>query len=207
MNDPSLVLWLPLNQLDGATFASRDVYGHLCTNTVSTWVPEGRSFDGASAYIDCGNASALKIGDNDLTVIISFKVDSDPAAAQIIFNKTKVDSAEMNYSIAILPGPIIRVYVNPADNVDSPVLAVSKWHRVGLIYHKVDAIIDLYLNGDLIGSVASGVATDNDYTVKVGCREGILFFEGLIDDVKLYRRALLPTEMARDYRRVKQWLT
>ena len=49
--DPSLVLYLPLYQLDGASFMSRDAYGHLGVNYGSTWTPQGRSFDGVDDYV------------------------------------------------------------------------------------------------------------------------------------------------------------
>ena len=53
--DPSLVLYLPLYELDGSSFTSRDACGHLCTITGALWRPDGRSFDGNDDEIDCGN--------------------------------------------------------------------------------------------------------------------------------------------------------
>jgi len=43
--DPSLVLYLPLYQLDGWAFMSRDAYGHLCSVTGAKWTPQGRDLD------------------------------------------------------------------------------------------------------------------------------------------------------------------
>ena len=40
--DPSLVLYLPLGELDGDKFMSRDAYGHLCAVTGATWTPNSR---------------------------------------------------------------------------------------------------------------------------------------------------------------------
>ena len=44
--DPSMVLYLPLYELDGASFMSKDAYGHLCTVTGALWTSQGRDFDG-----------------------------------------------------------------------------------------------------------------------------------------------------------------
>src|SRR3972149_6505876 len=57
--DPSCVLYLPLYELDGASFASRDAYGHLCTVTGATWGLQGRTFNGTSDWINCGTSSIL----------------------------------------------------------------------------------------------------------------------------------------------------
>jgi len=57
--DPSLVLYLPLYQLDGASFMSKDAHGHLCSVTGALWKPDGRYFDGLDDDIDCGTNAAL----------------------------------------------------------------------------------------------------------------------------------------------------
>ena len=69
--DPSLVLYLPLYQPDGASFASRDAYGHLCTVTGALWTPQGRTFDGADDIIDLGN--------NVQTVLDAFEIMNYPS--------------------------------------------------------------------------------------------------------------------------------
>lgn len=58
--DPGLVVYLPLHQLDGDSFISKDKHGHLCTVTGATWGIQGRSADGDD-IIDCGNNAALQI--------------------------------------------------------------------------------------------------------------------------------------------------
>ena len=62
ISDPSLVLYLPLYQLDGTAITSKDAYGHLCSVTGVTWRPDGRCFDGVDDEIDCGNGSSIQIG-------------------------------------------------------------------------------------------------------------------------------------------------
>ncbi len=57
--DPSLVFYLPLWKKDGTTISSEDGYGHTCTVTGATWRTQGRSTDGTSNIIDCGNVSVL----------------------------------------------------------------------------------------------------------------------------------------------------
>lgn len=59
--DPSLVFWLPLRELDGASFASKDAYGHAGTVVGAFWTPQGWYFDGVDDKISFGNPTALQI--------------------------------------------------------------------------------------------------------------------------------------------------
>ena len=70
--DPSLVIYLPLYELDGTTFKSRDAYGHLCTATGALWRHDGRSFDGDDS-INCGDVTS---GVSEFLVSFWFKLDS-----------------------------------------------------------------------------------------------------------------------------------
>ncbi len=65
--DPYLKLYLPLYELDGASFMSRDAYGHLCTVTGAFWTPRGYSFDGGRDYINAGSHSVFTLGTLDWT--------------------------------------------------------------------------------------------------------------------------------------------
>ena len=57
--DPYLALCLPLYMLDGASFMSRDAYGHLCTVTGALWRPNGRYFDGVDDLISIPSHASL----------------------------------------------------------------------------------------------------------------------------------------------------
>ena len=52
--DPSLVLYLPLYELDGSSFRSRDAYGHLATVTGALWTPQGRTLMGQMTKLTAG---------------------------------------------------------------------------------------------------------------------------------------------------------
>jgi len=70
--DPSCVLYLPLHRLDGASFMSKDAYGHLCTVTGALWRPSGRYFDGLDDIINCGDSPCLRLT-NDFTIEMWFR--------------------------------------------------------------------------------------------------------------------------------------
>jgi len=55
--DPSLELYLPLYELDGSSFMSKDACGHICLVTGALWGSQGRTFDGGDDYIDITTTS------------------------------------------------------------------------------------------------------------------------------------------------------
>uniref|UniRef100_A0A6M3IY71 Putative lectin/glucanase superfamily protein n=2 Tax=viral metagenome TaxID=1070528 RepID=A0A6M3IY71_9ZZZZ len=59
LTDPYLVLDLPLWDLDGSSFKSRDRFGHLCTVTGATWGLQGRKGDGIDDRIVLPSSAAL----------------------------------------------------------------------------------------------------------------------------------------------------
>ncbi len=66
--DPGLVLYLPLYELDGASFMSKDKHGHLCTVTGALWTPLGRSFDGTDDEITTGLNPSTTLG-QEVTIL------------------------------------------------------------------------------------------------------------------------------------------
>ncbi len=69
--DPSLALYLPLYEPDGASFMSKDAYGHLGIVTGATWGIQGRTFDGTDDRI---TAPVIDVSTGTgLTVLIWFK--------------------------------------------------------------------------------------------------------------------------------------
>ncbi len=67
--DPSLVLYLPLYQLDGASFVSKDAHGHLCSVTGALWRPSGRYFDGTDDKIVANTVAANSFFDAAHTLV------------------------------------------------------------------------------------------------------------------------------------------
>ena len=83
--DPSLALYLPLYELDGASFVSRDAYGYLCTITGASWKLRGYKFDGVDDY---GQAPSyfgdINFLNQAITLEVVFKLDAGIAAGGIL---------------------------------------------------------------------------------------------------------------------------
>jgi hypothetical protein len=85
-------------------------------------------------------------------------------------------------------------------------LATGRWYHVAGVYNASARTLDLFLNGSLDNGFSLGEITPEQLssrqTVYVGRRSDRTGYEfaGLIDDVRIYSRALSQTEIAADMR-------
>jgi MYXO-CTERM domain-containing protein len=71
------------------------------------------------------------------------------------------------------------------------------WTHVAATYDSTGGILKLYVNGVEHGTVGTGIAppTASGATLQIGEAQGAQFFHGNIDEVRIYNRALLDTEI------------
>jgi len=94
--DPNLVLYLPLYKLDGASFVSRDHYGHLATAFGAVWTPQGRRWDAAGDdYINTDSALPSLVTTTKGTWMAWVKLDdATPATYHIAISFGDTDALE-----------------------------------------------------------------------------------------------------------------
>ena len=199
--DPSLVLYLPLHMLDGASFMSKDAYGHSCAVTGALWTPQGGSFDGTDDYIGCGNPASLNITDK---VTVEAWVNSAGYAGD---NRTIAGKHYSSYQLAVLnTGEIIfQLGVGGVDKMARTGAGVAyivdgEWYHLAGVYNKANVL--LYVNNILFtGDAATGDIDTNAYAVEIGRRPGPNddWWKGLIGEVRIYNRALSSLEIQHNY--------
>lgn len=207
--DPSLVLYLPLYKLDGASFMSRDKHGHLCTATGALWTPHGRSFDGSDDKIDCGNATSLRLT-SSLTLMAWVYPTTDDANKDIISNVDYGAGTTHGYRLTFGGTGNIEIRVKGASDGYITDVAYTKdtWTHATIVYDAVTPTLYIYKNGvDAGGTVAGtvpGSLNSVATTVKVGA--GLngasaldYFMNGTIGEVMVYSRALTPLEIQHNY--------
>jgi len=204
--DPSLVLYVPLHQLDGSSFMSKDAYGHLCTVTGALWQPDGHNFDGTDDYIDCGNGASLNPTD-EVTVIawlnpnfssatfygIVSKFGGTPAGWQFYWNSAQYLYFYANDDVAV--------------KTTSNVLVNGVWQHTAATL-KSDSVSKskIYVNAiDKTDSVSSRTLQANDINIVIGAASSTKNnpFNGLIGEVFVYNRALTSLEMQHNYQATK----
>lgn len=204
--DPSLVLHLPLRELDGDSFMSRDAYGHLATVTGATWTPHGRIFDGTDDYITVPYHAILNLR-VDFTIIMWVNPDA-PVAADGFFISNGRDNADgyMIYIQGLSEGKgKIRFQTNQSaakqNTYSEYVIQPSVWQQVGFV--KKGTVATLYHNG-----IDVTAATDTHIDCASSSRDTFLGIFGYslgaewvggIALTQIFNRAFTPLEIQHNY--------
>jgi len=207
--DPGLVLYLPLHELDGSSFMSRDAYGHLCTATGAAWRPEGYLFDGSDDYIK-HTAPNWRGGDSSGTILVWFKTSS---ATSQTFLSSADESFEVSYlHFGIRPDGLLQLIVRTAENDvvrGDTNLADGAWH-LGVVVSSGTAW-SLYTDNANEESLTVGAGSNNgnwfaDVSARdnftIGARERTSvdsYLTGSIRQVWVYNRVLTVQEIQHIY--------
>jgi hypothetical protein len=158
------------------------------------------TFDATTGYFEVANTASLqRVG--DLTIEFWLKVTS-LAAAQVIVSKGTTGEFHVllntNGSISLLMGPSYNTVVIPAASITT-----GTWFHVAIVRTAAGKKVNAYLNGV---SQFSGTYTTTPSTttnvVRVGASSpgtAASFFNGQLDEVVLYAKALTATQVAAHY--------
>jgi hypothetical protein len=197
--DTTLAAYWPLDESSGLVAADASGNGNngtLVNNSI--WTPAhsngGLKFDGKS-YVDCGNG--LSINPANQITISAWINSSDPvlSATQEIVAKDNRLSTE--YYLRIQTGGRLRFGIAATILNGTTVLAPNTWYHVAAVYD--GTTMNIYINGRLDGTISkTGAMSDNGVNLRIGARQyktttGTIdefFFKGVLDDVRIYSRAL-----------------
>ncbi len=155
------------------------------------------SFDGVDDYVDMGNASGFALTGSS-TVLVWVKADTAAGNAKWpgVIDKTNwsirfQQNSSNIYAKAVIGGVKIGPEVT---------LTLNTWYLIGLTNDLTN--MTFYVNGVDEGSIASGGGYDTHTdSLVIGDHSASSYpFDGLIDEVRIYNRALSATEIARSYR-------
>jgi hypothetical protein len=206
--DPNLVAWWKLDDAVGNTASdSSGMLHHGTVGGTATWttgmVGGALDFDGSSNYIDVDDINIIAIGE-DLTIAMWLKADAvgewisllsddgwDPPAGQLHYN--------------VNPGGNIQLSINgpPEWEVDATSeLTAGVWYHVATTYAPDTGEMVVFVNGErsneqtnanrsaaYIGPMVIG-AWD---TTGAGVYDR--YFDGIMDDIRLYNIALTEAEI------------
>lgn len=187
-----------------------------CPTWTTGRIGSGLKFDGVNDFVEIPHSDSFvtKNGTVELWFNTSevtqmrygiFTKDSlnfDTGGQLSIFLRGNVGSP---YVEARLQSPSADYYV---DSIGSPAIAVGNWYHVTVTFG--GGGLRLYLNGVQVDSNAYTGGTQGNYEpIAIGAnswRSGDLvilplfdFFKGIIDEVRMYNRALSPTEVNKHY--------
>jgi len=200
--DPSLVLYLPLWELDGSSFMSRDAYGHLCTVTGALWRPNGRYFDGLDDFISCGDNTVLDVIEA-ITVELWFR-DATLSNVDILVANTNGNSLTKGWGLRWSSTNHLMFFINEYGENEASIAFIpdATWHHFVGTYDKASIKIHL----DAVKGTDDTYSSSIDYTTAVGTTLGsaprgtsAYMFTGNLGEVRIYNRALTLLEIQRNY--------
>ncbi len=218
--DPALVGYWKLDEGSGAIAfdSARENDGTLVNSP--TWttgrIDGGLEFDGNNDYVEIPDSSDLDI-EGPLTLAAWIKPDAMGGRYFDIVEKrdyaTGLGAADANYELWIKPlDGCLRFTIGNVNNFSQVVattpVAIGSWSHVAAVYD--GSSLSIYMNGDLIVS-GTGiydryenlidpddviVPKGNDANLTIGALKNRgEYFDGTIDDVRIYDRALSVSEI------------
>jgi hypothetical protein len=157
------------------------------------------NFDGTNDQVTCVESPALRIS-GEMT--IAFWTKKNAEAKQLSRLVGKGNTSARNYGIWQEPGSGGRLLFQQLDSAGQGInlwttkkLAVGTWYHVAAVVRSNK--VSLYINGTLDGSGVRRVAgptTTDPLTFGYGGWND--HYPGVLDDVRIYNRALTPDEIA-----------
>ena len=209
---PGLVAAYGFAAGNGTTTA--DASGNNLTGTLTggtTWTTAGKygnalAFDGTTSYVDLGNPPALQLTGSMTWSAWIFATANPPDDGQIIAKsgandgwqfKTSPDTGPHTFGVAVSAGT-----TSHTQRYSTATRALNTWYHVAGVYNATAQTLNIYVNGVLDNGVLSGTVPAAQFNsaqnVNIGRRAGGFYFQGIIDEVRIYNRALTQTEIQTD---------
>jgi fibronectin type 3 domain-containing protein len=188
----------------GMTVADASGKGHAGTVASTTWNATGRfgkalSFNGSSSWVTVADANDL-----DLTSALTVEAWVRPSALgsawrTVLFKERAGGIVYSLYANQDTGRPVGQLWLGSERNALGPAsLALNAWSHLASTYDGSN--LRLYLNGTLVSTTAvSGSLAASTGVLRIG-GNGVWpeWFAGLIDEVRVYNRALSAAEIQTD---------
>jgi len=196
------------------------------TQGAGKWTDKGYYFDGTATYVDAGNDNSLKIT-GAITMSTWIKVYVFPTTTsstwQTILTKGRSYNTLPNIQyfmglynvggvqkfIAIYNSDGIAGNSLALDSPDSSITNTYTWYHISATWNGTTDVNSnkIYVNGVLKGTSQSIVptGTDKNLTFRIGRSSftDLYYFNGIINDVRIYNRALSAGEIEKLYEATK----
>ena len=207
--EEGLILYLPLDE-KGRRDRVEDLSDTGLDGTVhgkARWVKgvegEAINFDGESAYVNVPASDVLNQASEKVSFALWFNAARVPK--DVGWSKRPILLArgrQGDFTIYLLDG-YVGAYANTIGgflelDVTDVAIETGRWYHVAVTYKAPKG--KLYLDGELaVESASKGAAIrylDDDWTQFGAFRGNQQFYEGVIDEIRIYDRALPPEEVA-----------
>ncbi|MBN1764508.1 MAG: hypothetical protein JW860_04560 [Sedimentisphaerales bacterium] len=197
--------WWALDETEGLTaFDSAGTNdGLLAGNPLwdDGYIGGALNCDGDGDYVEINPDSNLDVSYITMAAWVKLDSDADPANLAFILNRQMTEGG--TYALFINTNLwIARVRLDNYESADVLVYSdeevTTNWTHVAAVYNGTD--LRLYINGALqsnVNVVLGSLDTDNPGPLTIGSHPTVgCYFDGLIDDVRIYNQALSASEIA-----------
>ena len=199
-----LVGWWKLDETEGTLASDSSGNGHNGTLLNGpTWttgqLSGALSFDGTNDQVTCADSPALRIS-GEMTIAFWMKKSAESKDASFVVGKGNIKVR--NYIIWEEAGNDRRLLFQQLDSAGQGInlwttskLAVGTWYHVAAVVR--GTMVSLFINGKFDGSKKRSIAgpTTTD-PLAFGYGGWNVHFPGVLDDVRIYNRALPDDEVA-----------
>ncbi len=206
-----LVAAYGFNEGSGPTVSDASGNGITGTNNGAVWTLGGKyggalSYNGTSSYVDLGNPPALQLT-GSMTWSAWVKAAANPADdGQIVAKsdntsgwqfKTSPDTGPHTFGVGVSGSASART-----QRYSVTTRSLNVWYHVAGVYNAAARTLDIYVNGvldngTLVGTIPAA-QVNSAVNVNIGRRTGGFYFDGVIDEVRIYNRALSAAEIQSD---------
>jgi fibronectin type 3 domain-containing protein len=188
-----------------------DSSGNNLSGTIvgATWTTAGKygnalSFNGSSSYIDLGDPAALQLI-GSMTLEAWVRAAANPSNDGEIIAKSSSPGWQLKTTPDTGPetfGLKVTGASSSAQRYSSITRSLNTWYHVAAVYNAATGAMDIYVNGVLSDGELNGAIPpsqdDQPVDVNIGRRTGGFYFNGIIDEVRIYNRALSQAEIQSD---------
>ena len=176
--------------------------GGVLLNQTGT-IDQAADFDGADDYVTVPDDSTLQM-DDAFSISGWIRPDTSSNVDQMVLNK------EGEYEIALSPSDELKWGITNTDpgwswHGTGHIVAIGKWTHIALTYD--NGTVSTYANGILVDTYNGSGTIGDQYTLlnelRIGGRSNNpsgKYFDGLIDDLRLFNRTLCPIEIYGQYK-------
>jgi len=201
---------------EGAGSTTADASGNGNTGQIqgATWTTNAKhgkalSFDGQDDYVDLGNPSSLQ-STGSMTWSAWVYATGNPPDDGNIIAKSRWGSGLIGFQFKSTPdtGPVTFGILISADGssyterCSTTVRALNTWYYVAAVYNASAGTLDIYVNGVLKNGTLYGTVPRSQFSpavdATIGKRSDVAYFQGVIDDLRVYNRALSQAEIQND---------
>jgi hypothetical protein len=201
-----------------ANTGSRTCDGGLCANPAWTTgqIGSGLDFNGTSNYVNIPDAASLRPENQSYTVAAWAKPDNINQIGPVVTKRQNGGSSEQFY-MTICSGSTCgssgkKLYFSMIESgggnyrlvVSANDVADGNWHHLVAVANQRTNTVDVYVDGVLASgtktSNGSWPTVNNTDPLRIGSDNGSLYYNGAVDEVRTYSRALSEEEIVQLYR-------